>query len=424
MSSIRALTDAAAEAVNLFHRFLGPVADSPDPRATVVLSDALREYVSTGPYGPCADGVGPAQIAAAERWPSPGAMECAINDTIRLCSASGLRHGEGVNLAPIAFRAFTDLLLERERLINPSRLRGLHHAAVHEAKTWNTSTPLVIERIDAVVEQMKTLARLQADLDQKQWSPIYHAARHAIDQLRPFEQRDTPTTPDHLQIARYMEAARVTYELCEKARKIPPTPVPPIPEGQNSIAWFPDGERSVLLNCEPTVGPLLTLRNKAARDALLWDTLAPTVEAHIHALWARTQSLICIAMDSDRPLDEWAVAFEDWCRAFDRLTPFSGMPPGAQPAEAAPAPLAAVSASAKPRLPAPMPAPHPDDEILALWQNFQRKPNPDDERRLKIDFYNQELRGRTKLTFTAVKEAIRAAQRRHARAKKKVRKRR
>ena len=424
MSSIRALTDAAAEAVDLFHRFLGPVADSPDPRATVVLSDALREYISPGPYGPSANGVPPAQIAAAERWPCPGAMECAINDTIRLCGASGLRHGKGVNLAPIAFRAYADLLFERERLINPSRLRGLHHAAVHEAKTWNTSTPLVIERIDAVVEQMKTLARLQADLDQKQWSPIYHAARHAIDQLRPFEQRDTPTTPDHLQIARYMEAARVTYELCEKARKIPPTPAPPIPEGQNSIAWFPDGERSVLLNCEPTVGPLLTLRNKAARDALLWDTLAPTVEAHIHALWDRTQSLICIAMDSDRPLDEWAVAFEDWCRAFDRLTPFSGMPPGAQPAEAAPAPLAAVSASAKPRLPAPTPAPHPDDEILALWQNFQRKPNPDDERRLKIDFYNQELRGRTKLTFTAVKEAIRAAQRRHARAKKKVRKRR
>jgi hypothetical protein len=351
-------------------------------------------------------------------------MECAINDTIRLCGASGLRHGEGVNLAPIAFRAYTDLLLDRERLINPSRLRDLHHAAVHEAKAWNTSMPLVIERIDAVVEHMKTLGGLAVDLDQKQWSPIYNATRHSIDQLRPFEQRDTPTTPDHLQIARYMEAARVTYELCEKARKIPPTAAPPIPEGQNSIAWFPDGERSVLLNCEPTVGPLLTLRNKAARDALLWGTLAPAVEAHIHALWDRTQALLGIAMDSERTLDEWAVAFEEWCRAFDRLTPFSGIPPGAQPAEAAPAPLAAVSASAKPRLPAPTPAPHQDDEILALWQNFQLKPNPDDERRLKIDFYNQELRGRTKLTFTAVKEAIRAAQRRHARAKKKARKRR
>ena len=48
MSSIRALTDAAAEAVDLFHRFLGPIADSPDQRATVILSNALREYVSPG----------------------------------------------------------------------------------------------------------------------------------------------------------------------------------------------------------------------------------------------------------------------------------------------------------------------------------------------------------------------------------------
>jgi hypothetical protein len=243
MSSIRALTDAAAEAVNLFHRFLGPVADSPDPRATVVLSDALREYVSPGPYGPCADGISPAQIAAAERWPCPGAMECAITDTIRFCGGSGLRHGEGVNLAPIAFRAYADLLLGRERLINPSRLRGLHHAAVHEAKTWNTSMPLVIERIDAVVEQIKTLAGLPADLDQKQWSPIHRAARDAIEKLRPFEQRNTRTTPDRRQIARYMDAALATSELCHQARKIPPTPAPPIPKGKNSVAWCPDGER-------------------------------------------------------------------------------------------------------------------------------------------------------------------------------------
>jgi len=413
MTSIRALTDAAAEAVNLFHRFLGPIADSPDPRATVVLSDALREYISPGPFGPYADGIGPAQIAAAERWPCPGAMECAINDTLRLCGASGLRHGEGVNLAPIAFRAYTDLLIDRERLINPSRLRGFHHAAVHEAKAWNTSMPLVIERIDAVVKHIKGLAALPADLDQKQWSPIHHAARLAIDQLRPFQQRDTPTTPDHLQIARYMEAARVTYELCEKARKIPPTPAPPIPEGQNSIAWFPDGERSVLLTCEPTVGPLLTLRNKAARDALLWDTLAPTVEAHIHALWDRTQSLICIAMDSDRPLDEWAVAFEDWCRAFDRLTPFSGMPPGAQPTEAAPVPVATVSASAKP---SPAPAdPNSTDEVLEQWQAFKARQHAYGERPLIRDFYDTVLKGRTKLNYTAVKAAIRAAQRRESR---------
>jgi hypothetical protein len=416
MSSIRALTDAAAEAVNLFHRFLGPVAASTDPRAMVALSDALREYVSTGPYGPCADGAGPAQIAAAERWPCPGAMECAINDTIRLCGASGLRHGDGVNLAPTGFRAYAALLLDRERLINPSRLRGLHHAAMHEAKTWNTSMLLVIERVDAVVEQMKTLAGLRADLDQKQWSPIYHTARHAIDQLRPFEQRDTPTTPDHHQIARYMEAAQVTYELCEKARKIPPTPHPLIPAGRTSIAWCPDGERSVLLNCEPTVGPLLTLRNKATRDALLWEALAPTVEAHIHALWDRTQALVGIAMDSDRTLNEWAVAFEEWCRAFDRLTPFSGMPPGARQPEAAPAPLATVSASAKPSVPAPPDKPHFTDEILAMWEAFQTRPNPDDERRLKIDFYNKEFRGRTKLTFKAIKDAIRAAQRRRNRS--------
>jgi len=289
-------------------------------------------------------------------------MECAINDTIRLCGASGMRHGEGVNLAPIAFRAYTDLLLDRERLINPSRLRGLHHAAVHESKTWNTSMPLVIERIDAVVETIKSLAGLSADLDQKQWSRIYPAARHAIDQLRPFEQRDTPTTPDHLQIARYMEAARVTYELCEKARKIPPIPAPPLPEGQNSIPWLPDAEPSALLHTLPSVGPLLALRNKAARDALLWNTLAPTVEAHVHALWDRTQSLICIAMDSERTLDEWTVAFEDWCRAFDRLTPFSGLPPGVRPPGAAPGPLAPVSASAKP---SPAHAePNPTDEVL------------------------------------------------------------
>jgi hypothetical protein len=413
MSSIRALTDAAAEAVNLFHRFLGPVTDSPDPRATVVLSDALREYIAPGPYGPCADGIAPAQIAAAGRWPCQGAMECAINDTIRLCGASGLRHGEGVNLAPIAFRAYTDLLLDRERLINPSLLRGLHHAAVHEAKTWNTSMPLVIERIDAVVEQIKGLAVLAADLDQKQWSPTYHAARHAIGQLRPFEQRDTPTTPDHLQIARYMEAARVTYELCEKARKIPPTPAPPIPEGQNSIAWFPDGERSVLLNCEPTVGPLLTLRNKAARDALLWGTLAPAVEAHIHALWDRTQALLGIAMDSDRTLDEWAVPFEEWCRAFDRLTPFSGIPPGARPPEAMPAPLTALSASAKP---SPAPAePDPTDAVLEQWEVFKARQHAYGERPLIRDFYDRVLNGRTKLTYKAVKDAIRAAQRRESR---------
>lgn len=152
---------AAAEAWNLFHRFLGPVADSLDPRATVVLSDALREYISPGPFGPsgpfvlCVDGVGSAQMAAAEQWPCPRAMECVINDTIRLCDASGLRHGEGVNQAAIAFRVYTDLLLDRGRLINYSLLRGLDHAAVHEAKNWNTSMPLVIKRIDAVVAQIK-----------------------------------------------------------------------------------------------------------------------------------------------------------------------------------------------------------------------------------------------------------------------------
>jgi len=425
MSSIRALTDAAAEAVNLFHRFLGPIADSPDPRTTVVLSNALREYISPGPFGPYANGVGPAQIAAAERWPSPGAMECAINDAMRLCGASGLRHGEGVNLAPVAFRAYTELLVDRERLINPSRLRGLHHAAVHEAKAWNASMPLVIERIDAVVEQIKTLAALPAELDPKQWSLIYQSARHAIDQLRPFEQRDTPITPDHLQIARYMEAARVTYELCEKARKIPPTPDPPIPEGQNSVAWFPDGERSVLLNCEPTVGPLLALRNKAARDALLWGALAPTVEAYIHALWDTTQALVCIAMDSGRTLEEWAVAFETWCRAFDRLTPFSGPPPTTDtPADTLPT-TDELSASAKPRKPSSRkPRLHPDDEMLAQWEAFKARPGIDAARVVILDFYEAELKGRTDLTLTGVEKAIVNGRQRRSRAKRKTRKRR
>jgi hypothetical protein len=416
MSSIRALTDAAAEAVDLFHRFLGPLADTPDRRAAVVLSDALWEYVSTGPYGPCADGLGEAQIAAAEGWPSMGAMQCAINDTIQFGRAIGLRHGEGVNLAPVAFRKYTELLLDRQRLINPVRLRGLHHAAVHEAKTWGTSMPLVIERIDRVVEQINVLAGLSADLDQKQWDAVHKSARRAIDQLRPFEQRNTPTTPDHLQIARYMEAARVTYELCEKARKIPPTPDPPIPEGETSVVWCPDGERSVLLACEPTVGPLLKLRNKAAREALLWGTLAPAIEAHIHTLWDATQALMSVAMDSGRSIQEWAAAFEDWCKAFDRLTPFSGPPPAARATEPEPAASAAASASAKTSTPAQRASTlKPTDEVLQQWEVFKARQQNYGERPLIRDFYDNVLQGRTKLNYHAVRAAIRAAQRRESR---------
>ena len=425
MSSIRALTDAAAEAVDLFHRFLGPLADTPDQRAAVVLSDTLWEYVSPGPYGPCADGLGQSQIAAAERWPSLGAMQCAINDAIQFGRAAGLRHGEGVNLAPIAFRKYTELLLDRERLINPVRLRGLHHAAVHEAKTWGSSMPLVIQRIDQVVEQITVLAGLSAELDPKQWATIYHTARRAIDQLRPFEQRNTPTTPDHLQIARYMEAARVTYELCEKARKIPPTPDPPIPEGETSVVWCPDGERSVLLACEPTVGPLLKLRNKAAREALLWGTLAPAIEAHIHALWDTTQALMSVAMDSGRSIQEWAAAFEDWCRAFDRLTPFSGPPPAnAAPAQA-PTTSDGASASAIPRKPSSKkPRRHPDDELLAQWEAFKARQEVNEDRVVILDFYEAELKGRTDLTLSGVEKAIENGRQRRSRANRKTHRRR
>jgi hypothetical protein len=424
MSSIRALTDAAAEAVNLFHRFLGPVADSPDPRSTVVLSDALREYVSPGPYGPCADGIGPAQIAAAERWPSPGAMECAINDTIRLCVASGLRHGEGVNLAPIAFRAYTDLLLDRERLFNPSRLRSLHHAAVHEAKTWNTSMPLVIERIDAVVDQIRAIAALPSDLDQTQWSPIYRAAQDAIEKLRPFEQRNTPTTPDRLQIARFMEATRATYELCEKARHIPPTPMPDIPAGKNSVAWCPDGERSVLLECEPTVGPLLKLRNNAAREALMWGSMAPAIESHLRALWDATQAMMTVARDSTRSIHDWATAFESWCDAFDRLTPFSGPAP-ATTAAADPQLDDGASASAIPRKPSNRkPRRHPDDELLAQWEAFKARQGVNEDRVVILDFYEAELKGRTDLTLSGVEKAIENGRQRRSRARRKTPKRR
>lgn len=424
MSSIRALTDAAAEAVNLFHRFLGPFANSPDPRATAVLSDTLREYVSPGPYGPFADGIGPAQIAAAERWPCPGAMECAINDTIRFCGGSGLRHGEGVNLAPIAFRAYTDLLLDRERLINSSRLRGLHHAAVHEAKTWNTSMPLVIERIDAVVEQIKTLAGLPADLDQKRWSPIHGAARDAIEKLRPFEQRNTPATPDHLQIARFMEATRTTYELCEKARHIPPIPMPEIPAGKNSVTWCPDGERSVLLECEPSVGPLLKLRNNAAREALLWGAMAPTIESHIRALWDATHAMMSVARDSTRSTHDWGTAFESWCHAFDRLTPFSGPAPAITAAADSQGEDEA-SASAIPRRPSRVkPRWHQDDELLAQWEAFKARPGTDKARVTVLQFYESELKGRTPLTFAGVESAIENGRQRRCRARRKSRKRR
>lgn len=424
MSSIRALTDAASEATEFFHRLFGPVADSPDPRATVVLSDALREYVSPGPYGPCADGIGPAQIAAAERWPCPGAMECAINDTIRFCGGTGLRHGEGVNLAPIAFRAYADLLLDRERLINPSRLRGLHHAAVHEAKTWNTSMPLVIERIDAVVDQIRAIAALPSDLDQKQWSPIYRAAQDAIEKLRPFEQRNTPTTSDRLQIARFMEATRATYELCEKARHIPPTPMPDIPAGKNSVAWCPDGERSVLLECEPTVGPLLKLRNNAAREARLWGTMAPAIESHVRALWDATHAMMSVARDSTRSIHDWATAFEGWCNAFDRLTPFSGPAP-ATTAAADPQLDDGASASAIPRKPSNRkPRRHPDDELLAQWEAFKARQGGNEDRVVILDFYEAELKGRTDLTLSGVEKAIENGRQRRSRARRKTPKRR
>jgi hypothetical protein len=424
MSSIRALTDAAAEAVNLFHRFLGPFANSPDPRATVVLSDTLREYVSPGPYGPCADGIGPAQIAAAERWPCPGAMECAINDTIRFCGGSGLRHGEGVNLAPIAFRAYADLLLDRERLINPSRLRSLHHAAVHEAKTWNTSMPLVIERIDAVVDQIKALATLPSDLDPKRWSPIHRAARDAIEKLRPFEQRNTPTTPDHLQIARFMEATRATYELCDKARHIPPMPMPDILPGKNSVTWCPDGERSVLLECEPTAGPLLKLRNNAAREALLWGAMAPTIEMHVRALWDATQAMMSVARDSTRSTHDWATAFESWCHAFDRLTPFSGLAPAITAAADSQGEDEA-SASAIPRRPSSVkPRRHQDDELLAQWEAFKARQGVNEDRVVILDFYEAELKGRTDLTLSGVEKAIENGRQRRSRARRKTPKRR
>jgi hypothetical protein len=319
-------------------------------------------------------------------------------------------------LAPIAFRKYAELLLERERHINPVRLRGLHHAAVHEAKAWGTSMPLVITRIDKVVEQINVLAGLSADLNQKQWDAIHKTARHAIDQLRPFEQRNTPTTPDHLQIARYMEAARVTYELCEKARKIPPTPDPPIPEGENTVVWFCDGERAGLLACEPTVGPLLKLRNKAAREALLWGTLAPAIEAHIHTLWDATQALMSVAMDSGRSIQEWAAAFEDWCKAFDRLTPFSGPPPAARATEPEPAASAAASASAKTSTPAQRASTlKPTDEVLQQWEVFKARQQNYGERPLIRDFYDNVLKGRTKLNYHAVRAAIRAAQRRESR---------
>lgn len=424
MSSIRALTDAASEATEFFHRLFGPVADSPDPRATVVLSDALREYVSPGPYGPCADGIGPAQIAAAERWPCPGAMECAINDTIHFCGGTGLRHGESVNLAPIAFRAYADLLLDRERLINPSRLRGLHRAAVHEAKTWNTSMPLVIDRIDAVVDQIRAIAALPSDLDQKQWSPIYRAAQDAIEKLRPFEQRNTPTTPDRLQIARFMEATRATYELCEKARHIPPTPMPDIPAGKNSVAWCPDGERSVLLECEPTVGPLLKLRNNAAREALLWGSMAPAIESHVRALWDATQAMMSVARDSTRSIHDWATAFESWCNAFDRLTPFSGPAP-ATTAAADPQLDDGASASAIPRKPPNRkPRRHPDDELLAQWEAFKARQGGNEDRVVILDFYEAELKGRTDLTLSGVEKAIENGRQRRSRARRKTPKRR
>jgi hypothetical protein len=420
MSSIRALTDAAAEAVDLFHRFLGPLANSPDPRATAMLSDALREYVSPGPYGPCAEGLGQAQIAAAEQWPSPGAMECAISDTIRFGRATDLRHGEGVNLAPIAFRKYTELLLNRERLINPVRLRGLHHAAVHEAKTWGTSMPLVIERIDQVVVQINVLAGLSADLDQKQWDAIHKTARHAIDQLRPFEQRNTPTTPDNHQIARYMDAALVTSELCHQARTIPPTPAPPIPKGKNSVAWFPDGERSVLLDCEPVVGPLLKLRNTAAREALLWNNLAPTVEGYIRALWDTTQALMSVARDSERSDNDYASAFDDWCRAFDRLVPFRDPTEGSGKPPPEPITNEPPSASAKPpakrvekKLPRRV---DPDQQkILAAWDAYCLDKKATKSRPYKAEFAASYVSMRPYLT---IREARRLLERARAARKR------
>lgn len=100
-------------------------------------------------------------------------------------------------------------------------------------------------------------------------------------------------------------------------------------------------------------------------------------------------------------------------RGFDRLTPFAGLPPGARPPEAAPGPLAPVSASAKPS-PAPN-ALNPTDEVLEQWEAFKAGQHAYGERPLIRDFYDRVLNGRTKLTYKAVKDAIRAAQRRESR---------
>jgi hypothetical protein len=72
-----------------------------------------------------------------------------------------------------------------------------------------------------------------------------------------------------------------------------------------------------------------------------------------------------------------------------------------------------VSASAKP---SPAPAePNPTDEVLEQWEVFKARQHAYGERPLIRDFYDRVLNGRTKLTYKAVKDAIRAAQRRESR---------
>jgi len=280
--------------------------------------------------------------------------------------------------------------------------------------------PLVIERIDAVVDQIKALAGLPSDLDPKRWSPIHRAARDTIEKLRPFEQRNTPATPDHLQVARFMEATRATYELCEKARHIPPMPMPEIPAGKNSVTWCPDGERSVLLECEPTVGPLLKLRNNAAREGLLWGAMAPTIESHVRALWDATQAMMSVARDSTCSIHDWATAFESWCHAFDRLTPFAGPAPAITAAADSQGEDEA-SASAIPRRASGVKSRrHQDDELLAHWEAFKARQGGNEDRVVILDFYEAELKGRTDLTLSGVEKAIENGRQRRSRARRKT----
>lgn len=157
-----------------------------DEFAAVVLHRSLREYVAPGPYGPWADHLSPDQLKAIDRWPCDGAMDCAVNDVLKEAQADGLHHGEGANLGPTVMKRYTDLLLERQRLIAAPSIAALYQAAIAESSAWNSSAPLLVKRIDAVAQGLRRLESLPSTLDRREWERFKKTFDRAITRLAGF----------------------------------------------------------------------------------------------------------------------------------------------------------------------------------------------------------------------------------------------